>query len=87
MRSSGGAVLLEEPCVGRAAAQGFDTDGARACVGVEEGRALDAGLQDVEEGLAQAVGRGTRSGAGEALQPARSELSRDNPHQPTVTRP
>ena len=54
---------------------------------IEEGRALDPGLEDVEERFTQAVRSRTSGGAGEALQQARSEFSRDNPHQPTVTRP
>jgi hypothetical protein len=79
-------MALQKERVGGAAAEGFDSDGAGSRVGVEERRACDARGEDVEQGLAQAVGGGTRGCAGDALQAARTELSGDDPHQPTVTR-
>src|ERR1019366_7024790 len=80
-------VALQKPGVGGAAAQGLDAHRARPGIGVHEAGARDPRLQNVEQGLAHAVGGGARGIARNALQAARPELSRNDAHQPTVTRP
>ena len=82
------AMALQKESVGGAAAERFDTDGAGSRIRVQKRRAFDARPEDVEEGLAQAVGCGARGGAGNAFQPARTELhlSPVNGRSFTVTR-
>ena len=55
------AIAVDERDVRRAAAQRFDADRARAGVAVEDARALDARREDVEQRLAQLVGRGPQA--------------------------
>ena len=45
-------MIFNEGYVGGAAAQGFDTDGARAGEDVEKSGAYDAGAEDVEKRFA-----------------------------------
>ena len=52
-------MIFDEGYVGGAAAQGFDTDGARAGEDVEESGAYYAGAEYVEERFAEAVAGGT----------------------------
>ena len=72
--------------VKRAAAERFDAHRAGARVAIQERCALDALRQNVEQRFAQPIGRGARGISGDALQPARTELSGNHPHQ-TVTNP
>ena len=58
-----GAALGEED-VGGAAAEGLDADGAGAAVEVGEAGVGDAGREDVEEGLAEAIAGGPGGVAG-----------------------
>jgi hypothetical protein len=82
----GGAVFLQEPGMAGAAAEGFDSDRAGSGIGVEKSGTLEVRGQDVEKGFAQAVGRGACGISRYALEAARTELSGDDAHQPTVTR-
>ncbi len=82
-----GAIPLQKEGMARPAAERFDADRAGAGVRIHKRRALDARRQNVEERLAQTIGRGPRGRTRNALQAARPELSRDHSHQPTVTSP
>src|ERR1035437_7671031 len=81
------AIALQKERTACAAAQSLNTYRPRSGIGVQKRRAFDLRRQDVEERLAQAVRRGTRSIARNALQAAGTELSCDDPHHPTATRP
>ena len=87
MASSAARFFSRKKACARAAAQRLDPHRARARIRIHEDRALDARLQDIEQRLAQPVRRGPRGIARNALQPARTELSGNDSHQPTVTRP
>jgi len=52
--------------MGGSAADGLKADGAGAGVKIEEGGALDAGSENVEERFAEAVGGGSGGKAGGA---------------------
>jgi hypothetical protein len=67
--------------VGGAAGEGFNADGSSAGVEIDEAGACDAGLEDVEEGLAEAVGGGPGGGSARGLEQARAIGSGDDPHK------
>jgi Zn-dependent protease/CBS domain-containing protein len=75
-----GLGLLGEPDVSCAAAEGLDADGTGAGVEIGEAAVGDAGREDVEEGLAQAVAGRARVGATRGDELARAMGSGDDAH-------
>src|SRR4029077_17605294 len=69
-QAEGDRVALQEDGAMRAAAQRLAADGARAGVGVQEARTVDARPQDVEERLAHPVGCRPGPKSPRRLQPA-----------------
>ena len=66
--------------------EGFDADGSGAGVEVDEAGAFDAGLEDVEEGLAEAVAGGTGGCSARGVELARAIGSGDDAHRANGTR-
>ena len=73
--------LLDENGGVRATAESFERVGAGAGVKVEEAGAGEAGLEDVEEGLAEAVGGRPGGGAARGLEDAGAEVAGDDAHE------
>ena len=80
----GGGGVFAEPDVGCSAGEGFDAYGSGAGVEVDEAGAFDAGLEDVEEGLAEAVAGGAGGGSAGGLELARAIGSGDDAHRAKV---
>ena len=76
----GGRGVFGEPDVACAAAEGFDADGSRAGVEVGEGGVGQAGSEDVEQGLAQAVAGRAGGGSGWSGEEAGTISSGDDAH-------
>lgn len=74
-------MVFDKGCVDRAAAEGFDADGAGAGEDVEEARASDGGAEDVEECFAEAVAGGTEGEAFEAFEDAAAIFAGDDAHE------
>jgi len=72
--------LLDEDGFTGAAAEGLDADSAGAGIEIEKERAGDAGREDVEESLAEAVAGGADVEAAGRMEHAGAELSGDNAH-------
>ena len=81
----GGGGVLAEPDVGRSAADGFDAGGSGASVEIDEAAAFDAGLEDVEETLAEAVASGPGSGAAGRGELTGAKGSGDDAHRSILT--
>ena len=60
-QSRGLRVGFDENCFARAAADGFDANGAGSGEEVNEQRVLERGAEDVEEGFAQAIAGGAKA--------------------------
>ena len=80
MSAAAAAVVLDEGDVRRTATERLDAEGTSAGVPVEDPRARDARRQDVEQRLAQLVGRGPHAFPLRRLQPAALELPGDHAH-------
>ncbi len=78
--SEGGFGLLGEEDLHGSAAESLDADGSGAGVEVGEAAVGDAGREDVEEGLAQAVAGGPGSSSARGDQLAGAVGSGDNAH-------
>ena len=76
----GGGVIFDKGYVGGAAAEGFDAYGAGAGEDIEEARANNAGAEDVEERLTEAVAGGTEGEAFEAFQDTAAVFAGDDAH-------
>ena len=82
----GGWSALDEGDAGGTAAESLDGDCAGAGIEVEEGHRGDAGCEDVEECLAEAVAGGAGRHACGGLKRARAECSGDDTHANQHTR-
>ncbi len=76
----GGCVIFDEEDALRAAAEGFNADGAGAGEEVEEVGAWDSGGENVEEGFAEAVARGAEVGRIEGFELTRAVSAGDDAH-------
>ena len=74
-------MALDEDCFGRAAAQRFDSDRARARKNIEKASTDNQRRQHVENSLAQPVARGPQCKPLERLQLTRTKLAGDNAHE------
>src|SRR6478609_5101755 len=83
----GFAIFFQKNGLTGAAAKGFDPYRAGAGIGIDKNGSFDPTRQDVEEGFAEAIGRGAGLVARDWFQPARAKFSCDDPHQPTCTSP
>ena len=85
-------MIFDEHDFSGTAAERFNADGASAGEDVEEAAARDAFGQDIEERFAEAVARGAKGKALEALKLAAAKSSGDDAHgvfdgpQPTRAR-
>ena len=75
------AILLDEDDLARAAADGLDADGARSRVRIDDARAGDARRQDVEQRLAQLVGRRPQTVPVGRFQPPTFQRTGDHAHE------
>src|SRR6185503_19510923 len=76
----GAAVLLDERHLRRTAADRLDPDRARSGESIEDTRAVDARRQDVEQRLAELVGRRTQSVPAGGFETTAFQATGDNPH-------
>ena len=73
--------LIDEGDVCRAARQCLDSDGARAGAKIQKKSTLDAGRENIEQGLAQPVRRRSRLVRWRAFEPPSAIFSADNAHK------